>query len=234
MAIRTERVSITVGEQAFPGYLALPSGTPRGGIVVIQEIFGVNSHIRSVTERAAEAGFAALAPDMFWRVRPGIELGYTPDDIAKGREVRGKITEDSAVQDVSAAMGHLAARREMQGHKLAVMGFCWGGLITYLSACRLKPACVSSYYGGGIANFIKEASKITCPILFHFGELDKSIPMDQVNQVKEAMKSHKDATIYTYPTAEHGFHCDQRGSYNPEAAKVAWQRSIEFFGKHLG
>jgi carboxymethylenebutenolidase len=233
MAIKTEWVTVVQAEQTFPAFLTLPSGPVRGGVLVIQEIFGVNSHIRSVAERAAEEGFVALAPDLFWRVKPHIELGYTPDDIAQGREVRGKLKDDETVQDVAAALKVLAARPEMKGKKLGVMGFCWGGLISYLSAVRLKPAAAAVYYGGGIPNYLKEADKLG-PIMYHFGELDKGIPMDQVEQIKTAMQGRPDATVYTYPPADHGFHCDQRGSYHAPSAKQAWGRTMEFFHKHIG
>lgn len=234
MPIKTEWVTVVQAEQPFPAYLALPSGPAKGGVVVIQEIFGVNSHIRSVAERTAEAGYVALAPDLFWRVQPHIELGYTPDDIAKGREHRGKLKDDETVKDVEASMKVLIARPEMKGKKWGVMGFCWGGLITYLAAARLKPAAASVYYGGGIPNYLKESGNIKCPILFHFGELDKGIPLTDVDKIKEALKSKSDATVYVYPGADHGFHCDQRGSYNASSAKQAWERTMPFFGKALG
>jgi carboxymethylenebutenolidase len=234
MAVKTEWVTVVNAEQTFPAYLALPAGPAKGGVVVIQEIFGVNSHIRSVAERTAEAGYVALAPDLFWRVRPHIELGYTPDDIAQGREFRGKLKDDESVQDVDATARVLNARAEMKGKKWGIMGFCWGGLITYLAAARLKPAAASAYYGGGIVNYLGEAANIKCPIVFHFGELDKGIPQDQVDKLKEAVKSKKDATVHVYPGADHGFHCDQRGSYNAASAKQAWGRTVEFFGKTLG
>jgi len=233
MAVKTEWVTVVSAEQKFPAYLALPAAPAKGGVVVIQEIFGVNSHIRSVAERTAEAGYVALAPDLFWRVKPHIELGYTPDDIAKGREFRGKLKDDETVRDVDATVKVLAARSEMKGRKWGVMGFCWGGLIAYLAAARLKPAAAASYYGGGFVNHLGEAGNIECPIVFHFGELDKGIPLDQVNRLKEALKSKPDATVHLYPGAEHGFHCDQRGSYHAASAKQAWGRTVEFFGKTL-
>jgi carboxymethylenebutenolidase len=234
MAVKTEWVTVVQAEQPFPAFLALPAGPARGGVVVIQEIFGVNSHIRSVAERIAEAGYVALAPDLFWRVKPHIELGYTPDDIAQGREHRGKLKDDETVKDIDASMKVLVARPEMNGKKWGVVGFCWGGLISYLTACRLKPAAASVYYGGGIPNYLKESGHIPCPILFHFGELDKGIPLTDVDKIKEALKSKADATVHVYPGADHGFHCDQRGSYHPASAKQAWERTVDFFRKAIG
>jgi carboxymethylenebutenolidase len=234
MAIKTEWVTVVNAEQTFPAYLALPSGPARGGVVVVQEIFGVNSHIRSVAERTAEAGYVALAPDLFWRIKPHLELGYTPDDVTTGRGYRGQLKDDETVKDVEASMKVLTARPEMQGKKWGVMGFCFGGMITYLSAARLKPTAASSYYGGGIVNYLAEAGNIKCPIMFHFGELDHGIPVEQVDKLKDALKSKPDATVHTYPGADHGFHCDARGSYNPDSAKQAWGRTVEFFNKTLG
>jgi len=235
MTIKTQWVQIPAGRQTFKAYLATPDlPNPRPGVLVVQEIFGVNSHIRSVADRVAEAGYVALAPDLFWRVQPGFEVGYTPDDIAKGREVRGKMDMEQVMGDMKATLDVLKARPETKGKKTGVMGFCWGGLITYLSACRFQPDASSAYYGGGVVNHLKEAEKLANPIMFHFGELDKGIPMSEVEQVQAAMRSKKDATVFVYPGADHGFHCDQRGSYHAASAAKAWQRTMEFFGKHLG
>jgi carboxymethylenebutenolidase len=235
MTHKTEQVSIPVSGQTYAGYLALPEHPgPRPGVVVIQEIFGVNSHIRSIADRLAQAGYVALAPDLFWRVRPGIELGYQAEDIAQGMAVRGQINNEDSLLDLKAAFGLLAARPETKGKKLAVMGFCWGGTMAYLAACRLAPACTVSYYGGGIVNLLGEADAIQGPILFHFGELDKGIPIAAVDQIQTEMRKKKDATVFRYPGAEHGFHCDQRASYHPASAATAWQRTLDFFGKHLG
>ncbi|MCH9046927.1 MAG: dienelactone hydrolase family protein [SAR324 cluster bacterium] len=234
MATSSEHVKITSAGGTFDGYFAAPGGDGAApGVVVIQEIFGVNSHIRSVVERLAGEGYAALAPDLFWRVRPGIELGYTPDDIAQGREIRGKLNDDEVVEDVRATFEVLGKRPECQGRKLGITGFCWGGFVTYLAACRLSPAATASYYGGGIAGFLDEADKIDAPILFHFGEKDARIPLSDVEQVKEKVAGKHDAQVFVYPEAEHGFHCDQRGSYQEAAARQAWARSMELFGKHL-
>lgn len=235
MTIKTQWIQIPAGKQSFKAYLAAPDlPQPRPGVLVVQEIFGVNSHIRSVADRLAESGYVALAPDLFWRVQPGFEVGYTPDDIAKGRDVRGKMDMEQVLGDMQATADVLKARPETKGQKLGVVGFCWGGLLTYLSACRFQPDAASAYYGGGVINFLKEADRLTKPIMFHFGELDKGIPMSEVEQVQTAMRPKKDATVFVYPGADHGFHCDQRGSYHAPSAAKAWQRTMEFFGKHLG
>lgn len=235
MTIKTQWVQVPVGNQSMKAYLAAPDlPKPRPGVLVIQEIFGVNSHIRSVADRLAESGYVALAPDLFWRVQPGFDVGYTPEDIAKGREVRGKMDMEQVMGDMKAAAAVLKGRPETKGQKMGVVGFCWGGLITYMCACRMQPDAASAYYGGGIINYLKELPGLTKPIMFHFGELDKNIPLSEVEQVQKAVQSKKDATVFVYQGADHGFHCDQRGSYHAPSAAKAWQRTMDFFGKNLG
>lgn len=231
---KTETVQITHSGGSFDAHFAAPEGGgPVPGVVVIQEIFGVNEHMREVCARFAEAGYAAMAPDLFWHVEPHIELGYTPDDIAKGREIRGKLDDQATVADVRATLAALRARPETQGRKVGITGYCWGGFVTYLAACRLDPDAASSYYGGGIAGALDEADGIACPIQFHFGEKDPAIPMDDVAQIKAKVEGKPNAEVFTYPDADHGFNCDHRGSYNEAAAKQAWERTMALFGQHL-
>jgi carboxymethylenebutenolidase len=207
-------------------YLAMPKGTPKGGIVVIQEIFGVNHHIRAVTDKFAAEGYIALAPRFFDHIKKGIELGYTPDTIAEGRGyVMTPGFTDKAVQDVEAAIAELKKRG---AKKVAVTGYCWGGTIAWLAATRLKPDAVSAYYGGGIYGTKNE--KPTVPTQMHFGDKDMHIPMTHVNELR---KLHPDVQVFDYP-ADHGFHCDERGSYDAAASKQAMARTLEFFGKHVG
>jgi carboxymethylenebutenolidase len=234
MASKTETVKITSKAGTFNGFFAAPAGGgPAPGVVVIQEIFGVNNHIRDMCQRFAAAGYAALAPDLFWPAGPGIELGYTPDDIAKGREIRGKLNNDAVVEDVRATFAALRARPEAKGRKVGITGYCYGGLITYLSACRLDPDAVSVYYGGGIGNFVGEAGGIKAPIQLHFGEKDPGIPLAEVEQIKAAVQGKPNATVFVYTGADHGFNCNERGSFQDAAAKLAWQRTLEHFGTHL-
>jgi carboxymethylenebutenolidase len=234
MSIKTQWIEVPAGQQTFRAWLAAPEGgQPRPGVLVLQEIFGANSHIRSVAERLAEAGYVALAPDLFWRVKPGIELGYTPDDIAQGREVRGKLKDEDVMADVKSALTVLAARPECKGRKQGVVGFCWGGTLAYLAATRMKPAAAASYYGGAIVPHLKDAGALSGPIMYHFGETDANIPLSDVEQIKTAMAARKDCPVHVYGGAGHGFHCDQRGSYHAPSAATAWQRTMEFFGKHL-
>ena len=233
MAIKSEMLTISGPGGDLPGYLACPDSSSAPGIVVIQEIFGVNVHIRSIADRLAEAGYAALAPDMFWRVRPGIELGYTPEDVAAGRDYKSAMVMEDNLKDVKAAFDLLAARPQCAGRKQGIIGFCWGGYIAYMAAVRLSPAASSSFYGGGIVGNLAEAGNLKSPIQFHFGETDGSIPQDDVTQIKTATAANPLAEVFIYPEAGHGFHCDMRGSYHPESSKIAWQRSQDLFSANL-
>ena len=207
----------------FDAYRADPEGTHKGGIVVIQEIFGVNSHIRSLCDKFAAEGYTALAPALFDRVGKGIELAYEEADVAEGRDIRGKITWDQAVSDVAAAVDVLKSEG-----KVGVVGYCWGGSLTWLAACRLDLACAVGYYGGQIADFKDE--KPRCPVVLHFGDTDASIPMDAVEAVKAAQP---DVPVYVYP-AGHGFACDIRGSFHAESTAEALPRTLALFAEHVG
>jgi carboxymethylenebutenolidase len=233
MAMISEWLTISGLGGKFQGYFAAPPGASAPGVVVIQEIFGVNSHIRSVVERLAQAGYAALAPDLFWRVTPGIELGYTPDDIAKGRELKAKMNMAEVIEDVDASFAALGARPECAGRKLGIVGFCYGGLVSYVAAVRLQLACASSYYGGGIPEYLDEIDNLACPIQFHFGAEDAAIPLDQVEQIRRAAKGKPNAEVFVYEGAGHGFHCDQRASFQADAAALAWERTLGLFAQHL-
>jgi carboxymethylenebutenolidase len=208
----------------FGAYVAEAPGKAKGAIVVIQEIFGVNHHIRAVADRFAAKGYHAVAPALFDRVRPGIELGYGPDDIAKGRDVRTGIELDDALRDVQAAIDE-AGRHG----KVAVVGYCWGGSLAYLAATRLSGlACAIGYYGGMIAEHRNE--KVRVPTILHFGETDASIPMSDVEKVRAA---HPDMSIFVYP-AGHGFSCDERGSYDKASHELALERTLEFMAEKVG
>jgi carboxymethylenebutenolidase len=204
---------------------ANPSGTPRGGIVVIQEIFGVNSHIRRITDGFAADGYVALAPALFDRVEPNVQLGYRPEDITRGREIRGKIGWDTMVMDMR------AAARALQGEKLrvGVVGYCMGGSMAWLAATRLDGvAAAVGYYGGAIADFAAEQPR--CPVLLHFGETDASIPKEHWDRIRAA---HPGIPLHVYP-AGHGFSCDERGSYDEASARLARQRTVDFLRQHVG
>jgi carboxymethylenebutenolidase len=205
-------------------YRADPSGKPRGGIVVIQEIFGVNSHIKQVADGYAADGYVAIAPSMFDRVQKNVDLGYTPDDIAKGREIRGKVTNDMAVKDAEAAVKAAAS-----AGKVGIVGYCWGGLVAWLAAAKVPGLSAAvPYYGGGILDNADLKPKV--PLMGHFGDKDQHIPVEGVKKLAEKHKEHQ---IFIY-AADHGFNCDHRGSYNAPAAKQARERTLAFFRKHVG
>ena len=206
-------------------YRAAPKGTPRGGLVVIQEIFGVNSHIRNLTDGFAADGYVALAPALFDRVERGYESGYAPQDIERGRAVRGKLSIEDAVKDVRAAVNEVAKA----GLNVGVVGYCFGGTMAWLAATRIDGvAAAVGYYGGGIADAANERPR--CPVMLHFGETDASIPPEHYKKVAAA---HPNIPIHIYP-AGHGFSCDERGSYHEPSARTARERTLEFFRTHVG
>jgi len=206
-------------------YLAKPVGEPIAGLVVIQEIFGVNEHIRSVTDEFAQDGFLAVAPALFDRVKPGIELSYEGEDVQLAMEMRGKLDIANAVADVDAAIAY--AGKET-GKSAGVIGYCFGGLLAWLSATRLHPAAAVGYYAGGIGKFATE--RPNAPVQLHFGKLDRHIPAEQVEAVQAA---HPEVEIHWYEGAGHAFNCDMRGSYNQHAAALARGRALAFLKHHL-
>ena len=209
---------------ALSAYRADPAGKPRGGIVLIQEIFGVNSHVKSVADGFARDGYVAIAPAMFDRVQQNVDLGYSPDDIATGREIRGKVTTDMAMKDAQAAVKEAA-----KAGKVGIVGYCWGGFIAWMAANKVSGlACAVPYYGGGILDNTNVAPKV--PLMGHFGDQDQHIPVAGVKQLSEKFPQHQ---IFIY-AADHGFNCDQRGSYNAAAAKQARERTLAFFRQHVG
>ena len=205
-------------------YVARPAGRPRGGLVVVQEIFGVNRHMRGVADGFARDGYVAIVPALFDRIRPGIELGYGDGDIARGRDLKGASQTDAALLDIAAARDAIG-----EAGRLGVIGYCWGGFLAWVSATRLKGFAASvSYYGGGIGGVAAE--KPTCPVQFHFGEKDHAIPLAEVEKVKSA--GHAGVEVHLYP-AGHGFNCDERGSFDAPSAGTARGRALAFLERHL-
>jgi carboxymethylenebutenolidase len=202
----------------FQAYLAAPTGKPRGAIVILQEIFGVNSHIRSVTDSFAAEGYTAIAPALFDRIRRGIELGYGPEDRQQAIGTMQQLKPDDALKDVGAAIQVVK-----NSGRVGVIGYCWGGRLAYLAACDLPVSRAVVYYGKIVDLLDKQPKR---PVIYHFGSLDKSIPLTDVDKIKAA---RPEGTVYVYEGADHGFNCDQRSSYNPEAATLARQRTLEFF-----
>jgi carboxymethylenebutenolidase len=206
-------------------YRADPNGTAKGGVVVIQEIFGVNHHIRAVCDRLAAEGYAAVAPAIFDRQQPNFESGYSPDEIANARKFVANPDWAAMMKDVQAAIDDAK-----KSGPAAIIGFCLGGSIAFLAAARLNGLSAAiGCYGGQIVKNADEKPKV--PTQLHFGEKDASIPMTDVDLIKA--KRGGDCEIYVYPDAQHGFHCDERGSYNEAAAKLAWERSMAFLAKNV-
>ena len=215
---------------ALPAYTAQPAGQAKAAIVVIQEIFGVNSHIQAVADRFAAQGYLAIAPSMFERITPGVNLGYQPDDMTAGMGLKAAATDlpsPGVMQDIQAAIDYAATQ---SGGKVGVVGFCWGGLLTWQSACTLNGiSAAAPYYGGGMTAPSEIARQPKCPVMAHFGEKDHYIAMDGVQAFAAA---HPAVTVHTYD-ADHGFNCDQRGSYNEAAATLARSRTLAFFAEKL-
>jgi carboxymethylenebutenolidase len=220
----SEHVNLrAVDGHELDAYVARPNGTPIAGLVVIQEAFGVNSHIRSVADGYARDGFLAIAPALFDRIERGVELGYEGKDWEKGIALAQQ-TNDNAVKDMDAALAWL---REQKAGKSGVIGYCLGGTMAWLAATRLNIGAAVGYYGGHIARFAQETPR--CPVMLHFGKLDKHIPKEDIDKVQAL---HPDVQVFWYD-ADHGFNCDQRGSHNPEAAKLARERSLAFLKQNL-
>jgi carboxymethylenebutenolidase len=212
----------------FPAYVAQPAGKPKAGVVVLQEIFGVNSHIRSVADGYAAEGYLAVAPATFHRVKPGVEIGYSPEDMSAGSALKAAVEALPApgvLQDLRAAIRHAA-----QAGKVGIVGYCWGGLLTWRAACTLEGlAAAAPYYGGGMTTPAEIARHPKVPVLAHFGDQDHWISLESVEAFK---KAHPEVEVHLYH-ANHGFNCDQRGSYDAAAAKLARERTLAFFAKHL-
>lgn len=231
MSITQNMIDINGPDGTFQGYLATPMN-PQGAVIVAQEIFGVNDHIRGICDDFAEVGYTALAPELFWRIEPGFALNYEPEDIARGREVMARVSVDAAVDDVFTSMMLLESMGLGPG-RTAVVGYCWGGLIAFLSAARLDPACVSAYYGGGTVNYLDEVSNIQCPMIMHFGSEDAAISQEQVERIREAMTGLP-AEVYSYEGAGHGFNCDRRASYHADSASLARERTLSLLQHQIG
>ncbi len=212
------------GADPIRAWRADPEGRPRGGIVVIQEIFGVNSHIRAVTDRFAVDGYLAVAPAVFEHVEPGFDVGYDAESRTRGMAIAGQMDREQTQRDVAAAI-----EIAKQGGKVGIVGYCMGGTVAWTAASRLPGLSAAvGYYGGGILA-LKDA-KPSIPVMLHFGEKDDHIP---VAGVRELAALYRDVPVHIYP-AGHGFNCDHRESYDAPSAALAWTRTLEFFGKHLG
>lgn len=208
----------------FGAYRAEPAGAPKGAIVVIQEIFGVNHHIRSVCDRLAKEGYVAIAPSIFDRIEPGFQSGYSPDEVANARKFVANPDFAAMLRDSQAAIDAVAS-----AGPVGIIGFCLGGSIAYAAATKLNGLSAAvGYYGGAIVRFADDKPKVATQL--HFGEKDAGIPLGDVETIKS---KRPEVEVFIYPGAQHGFHCDERASYDKASADIAWPRSLEFFGKHL-
>ncbi len=205
-------------------YVARPKGEPVAGLVVVQEIFGVNAHIRSVADGYAKDGFLVVAPALFDRIEQGVELGYEGADMQRALGFVPKLDTEKALADIAAAMEFAGSAT---GKKVGVIGYCFGGTLAWVAAARLHPAAAVGYYGGRIGNYADETPG--APVMLHFGKQDAHIPAEEVEKLHAA---HPEVEIYWYE-AGHGFNCDARGSYNKEAAIEARERTLRFLKKHL-
>ncbi|HEV7617885.1 MAG TPA: dienelactone hydrolase family protein [Burkholderiaceae bacterium] len=230
--VNTRWIDIAGPDGKFPGYLALPPTGKGRAIIITQEIFGVNEHIRSVAEQYASDGYVVLAPDIFWRSKPHIELGYSADDMAKGVGFMEQVDMAKTLGDIAATAKTLRAMPEVTG-KLAAVGYCFGGRLAYLSAANGSVDAAVPYYGGGIQNYLDQAGKIKTPILFHYAENDGNIPMSAVANVKKSFAGRDNATFFIYPDADHGFNCWARGTYQQKAAALAHGRTLQFLAENL-
>jgi carboxymethylenebutenolidase len=241
--ITTERVSIPVDGGTMPAYLAKPSsGGPYPGVIVWMEIFGVNSHIREVTERVAREGYVAIAPTFFHRTAPTLDVGYDDAGRQAGIAQMGKLDADQMIADARAAVAWLRARPDTTD-KIGAMGFCIGGHVTYLTAAETDVAAAASFYGGGIAapqgpggkpSPIHRTNKIKGRVLALFGGKDGMIPSSQRDAIRAALEEHSVRhEVVVYDAADHGFFCDQRATYHEASAKDAWERVKRLFAEEL-
>ncbi|MBW2292717.1 MAG: dienelactone hydrolase family protein [Deltaproteobacteria bacterium] len=245
MALETNSVEIPVsGGGTMGGYLTRPEGDATlPGVLVLMEIFGINQHIRAVTDRIAEAGYVALAPDYFHRTGPGIQLDYDDAGMAEGMKHLGQLNADSMISDAQDAIAFLRSRPGVKGESIGAVGFCIGGHMTYLAACETDITAAAAYYGGGIAapqgpgggpSTLSRSDKIRGKLICYFGGKDTMIPQDQVSAVREALaKTGGDHEVIVYPEADHGFNCNLRESYHEASAEDAWSRTLALFSENL-
>jgi carboxymethylenebutenolidase len=218
-------IELTAGDgHAFSAYRADPSNTPKGAVVVLQEVFGVNAHIRAVTDAFAAHGYLAMAPSLFDSVKKGVELGYDEAGISKGVSYVHQVGKDRSLSEIQATVD---AVKDVG--KVAVVGYSWGGYLAYAASNQVKGlACAVGYYGGGIADDFGEKRKI--PTLLHFGEEDALMPLRALVQFRAY---RPDVSVFSYPGAAHGFNCDQRNSYLEDAAQKAFERTLSFISQYV-
>ena len=231
-SINTLWVSVPSSGGDFNAYLALPPAGSGPGLVLYQEIFGVNEHIRTVAEQYALDGFVVLVPDVFWRQSPRIELGYEAADRAQGVALAGALKSELVMLDMRAAVEALRGLEQVGPRKVGTMGYCMGGRLAYMTAALAEIDAAVAYYGGGIHDQLHLASGVNCPMQFHYAERDDHIPLAAVARVREAFAG-KACELHVYDGAMHGFNCWQRASYHAPSAALAHARALQFLATHL-
>ena len=222
------------GGESFEAHLAEPSGTPRGAIVVIQEIFGVNDGIRRKCERWASQGYLALAPDLFWRLERGVELDPdVPDQFQRALGLMQKFDQDQGISDIEATIRE-ARRRLPQGGRVGCVGFCLGGRLAYMTAARTDVDASVGYYAVGLPNILHEKHAIARPLMLHIAGADHFVDAAQQRQIHQGLDDHPRVTIHDYPGEDHGFAAEMGNRRSEEAAQAADRRTEEFFARHLG
>ncbi|MCY1266010.1 Carboxymethylenebutenolidase [compost metagenome] len=231
--IRTNWISIPASDGgAYEGYLALPPTGTGPGLVLFQEISGVNRHIRAVADQYAQLGFVVLAPDVFWRQAPRDSFAYVGDEAARARDMLIRADMAEIVADLEGTVRTLRERPEVTGG-VGALGFCIGGRLAYLAAAAGLVDAAACYYGGGIQDQLQKAAAVCCPMQFHYGETDPMIPLAAVERVQAAFSDRDTAKFFIYPGASHGFNCWERASYQPLAAMQAHGRTVLHFARHL-
>jgi carboxymethylenebutenolidase len=218
------------GDDECQGYLALPPSGSGPGLVVIQEIFGVNAYVRGVAEQFAAQGYVALAPDLFWRIKPRMEIGYQGAERVRANQIYDGLDMALALADVTATASYLRGRSEVRG-KVGAVGFCLGGWLTYAAAAARAIDVGVSYYGGGIEGALHLADEIVAPMQFHFGEIDPHVPVRVASRLREKFAG-RDAEVYTYPETDHGFNCWERETYHAASSSLAHERALHFLHEH--
>ncbi|WP_283180546.1 MULTISPECIES: dienelactone hydrolase family protein [unclassified Pseudomonas] len=232
MSVTTQWIEIDSADGKFGAYLAIPHTRKGPGIVLIQEIFGVNEHIRSVAEQYAADGYLVIAPDLFWRSGHRIELTYDEAGWKRAVELMNTTDISKAQTDIELAIDALKAQPGLDGG-IASIGYCFGGLLSYHTAANGLVDVAIAYYGGGIQNQLDRADEIEVPLLMHFGEQDSHIPLEAVEKIAERFDTNDNVEIVVYPEAEHGFNCSHRDSYNQRAAVEAHGNTLIFLGMEL-
>lgn len=243
LEVKTDWVKLQSNNIEIDAYLATPQGEGKfPGIVVIQEIFGVNNHIRDVTQRLAKEGYIAIAPAIYQRLAPGFETGYTPEAITLGRKYKNQTQAAELLADIRSATDYLKNLPQVKGESFGTIGFCFGGHVAYLGATLSDIAATASFYGAGITTMtpggeeptVTKTPEIKSTIYTFFGDEDNSIPPEQVDEIENTLKKYQiPHKVFRYSGADHGFFCDQRASYNQAAAQDAWQQVLDLFSKHL-